>query len=52
MITNLDKQQTGFVNGCGTGLNIQLLFEKMRSYRKRDGKFIVFIDLKSAYNTV
>lgn len=52
MFTNLDKQQTGFVNGCGTGLNIQLLLEKMRSYKKRDGKCVVFIDFKSAYNTI
>ena len=48
----MDKNQTGFVPGCGTHLNIKLLTKKIRSYYKRENMTIIFIDLKSAYNTV
>jgi hypothetical protein len=50
--TDLDKNQTGFVPGCGTHLNIKLLIDKIKSYKKSDKKTIIYIDLKSAYNTV
>ena len=38
--------------GCGTPLNIQLLVKKIRTYNKRDKSSIIYIDLKSAYNTI
>ena len=38
--------------GCGTHLNIQLLVKKIRTYNKRDKRSIIYIDLKSAYNTI
>ena len=48
----LDRNQTGFVPGMGTAVNIQLLIEKMKQTRKKDGECCLFIDYKSAYNTV
>ena len=48
----MDKRQTGFVEGCGTGVNIFLLISKMNTYKKTSGRCVLFIDFKSAYNTV
>ena len=48
----LDKNQTGFVNQCGTGLNCKLLIEKIRETKKSQGMCTIFTDYKSAYNTV
>jgi hypothetical protein len=36
----------------GTSVNIHLLTEKLRGTKKRSGECCVFIDYKSAYNTV
>jgi hypothetical protein len=36
----------------GTHLNLHLLIEKLRTNRRRDCMCCVFIDYKSAYNTV
>ena len=52
MSNQMDKRQTGFVRGCGTGPNVFLLTAKMQTYRKTQGKCVLFIDFKSAYNTV
>ena len=53
-LTNtLDRNQTGFVvRGMGTHANLRLLIEKLSESRQRDGMCCVFIDYKSAYNTV
>ena len=50
--TRLDPNQTGFVPGMGTSVNILLLINRLRSIRKRQGECCIFIDYKSAYNTV
>ena len=52
LANQLDTHQTGFVPGCGTHLNIQLLLEKLRESKKKDGMCCLFIDFKSAYNTI
>ena len=36
----------------GTSVNLRLLIERLQSDKKKDGKCCVFIDYKSAYNTV
>jgi hypothetical protein len=36
----------------GTHVNLHLLIEKLRTSRRRDGMCCIFIDYKSAYNTV
>ena len=36
----------------GTAVNIELLLRELRSTRRRDGRCAVFVDFKSAYNTV
>ena len=52
-LTNqLDRNQTGFVAGMGTHVNILLLTERLRSTKQRAGECCIFIDYKSAYNTV
>lgn len=48
----LDVNQTGFVRGMGTSVNLRLLVERLRRSKKKDGLCCVFIDYKSAYNTV
>jgi hypothetical protein len=52
LTTRLDRNQTGFVAGMGTSVNILLLAQKLRSTFKRQGECCIFIDYKSAYNTV
>ena len=52
MVEHLDPNQTGFVAGMGTSVNILLLTERLRNTRRRAGECCVFIDYKSAYNTV
>ena len=47
----MDKNQTGFVPRYRTHINIQLLTTKIKSYKKADRYSVIFIDLKSAYNT-
>jgi hypothetical protein len=48
----LDRNQTGFVKGMGTSVNILLLTERLRNCKRRDGECCIFIDYKSAYNTI
>ena len=48
----MDKPQTGFVKQMGTTVNIQLLLNKIQSTRKSAGHLLIFIDFKSAYNTI
>ena len=48
----MDRNQTGFVPGMGTHVNLMLLIDKLRRTRQREGDCCVFIDYKSAYNTV
>jgi hypothetical protein len=36
----------------GTSVNILLLAQRLKSLKKRQGECCVFIDYKSAYNTV
>jgi hypothetical protein len=52
LVHRLDQNQTGFVPGCGTSVNIQLLIEMMKDQKKVAGECAVFIDFKSAYNTI
>lgn len=52
MKDSLDPHQTGFVSGMGTSVNLLLLTERLRNARKRDGECCLFVDYKSAYNTV
>jgi hypothetical protein len=48
----MDKRQTGFVRKMGTTVNIQILLNKIHSTQKNAGLFLIFIDFKSAYNTI
>lgn len=52
MSRELDRNQTGFVPGLGTSVNLVLLLERLRECRRREGRCCVFVDFKSAYNTV
>ena len=49
---HLDRNQTGFVAGMGTHVNILLLVERLRAMKKKQGECCIFIDYKSAYNTI
>ena len=46
------KEQNVFVKRYGTGCNILKLMQLLQSYKKKDKMDILFIDYKSAYNTV
>ena len=52
LLNKMDKRQNGFVRGIGTSPNIKLLINQIRNSKKSDGKCTIFIDFKSAYNTV
>jgi hypothetical protein len=52
LTNNLDCNQTGFVAGMGTHFNILLLVEKLRNNKRKQGECCLFIDYKSAYNTL
>jgi hypothetical protein len=47
-----DHNQNGFVAGMGTSVNILLLAQHLRSFKKRQSECCIFIDYKSAYNTI
>ncbi len=49
---NQDRNQTGFVRGMGTHVNLRLLIEKICTSKCKDGLCCVLIDYKSAYNAV
>ena len=51
-IDRLDPHQTGFVSGMRTSVNIQRLIEEVKQFKKKDGMCMIFVDFKSAYNTV
>jgi hypothetical protein len=36
----------------GTSMNVELLLRELRNSRRRDGHCALFVDFKSAYNTV
>jgi hypothetical protein len=46
------KNQTGFVPGIGTQVNITQILSIFGNARVKDHQCALFIDLKSAYNTV
>ena len=48
----MEKFQTGFVPGCGTHMNIQLLIQKIKQIPKEENYTFIFVDFSSAYNTV
>ena len=48
----MDKNQIGFVAGLGTHVNIIDLIMEIKKYKKKDEMSVVYIDLKSAYNTI
>lgn len=52
MKNGLEPNQTGFVSGIGTSVNILLSTERLRNTKKRSGEGCIFIEYKSAYNTV
>ena len=52
LVNRLDQNQTGFIPGCGTSVNIELLIKSMKMEKKGYGECVVFIDYKSAYNTI
>jgi hypothetical protein len=51
-VERLDPNQIGFVPGLGTSVNIQLLIEEAKRWKKKDAMCMLFIDFKSAYNTI
>jgi len=52
LLNKMMKEQTGFVPGFGTHVNIRKLIREIKRYRKNDKMIVIFIDYKSAYNTV
>lgn len=48
----MDPNQIGFVPGCSTQMNIKMLIEVIKKSKKSQKKCLIFIDFKSAYNTV
>jgi hypothetical protein len=46
------QNQTGFVAGMSTHVNIILLVEQLRNSKRRQGDCCILIDYKSAYNTI
>ena len=52
LTNNLDRNQTGFVPGMGTHVNILLLVEKLRNSERKQWECCIFTGNKSAYNTI
>jgi hypothetical protein len=52
MSKRMDKRQNEFVKGVGTSPNINILINKIKDSKKSDSMCTIFIDFKSAYNTV
>ena len=51
----INKKQIGFIKGCGTELNLLRLKQRINDLKKETNKFnkyLVFIDLKNAYDKV
>jgi hypothetical protein len=48
----MDRNQTGSVPGLGTSVNIELLVRELRNILRKLGQCCVFINFKSAYNTI
>ena len=48
----MDPNQIGFVEGMTTHVNILQLTQQMKLHKKTDPHYAVFIDFKSAYNTL
>ena len=48
----IDRFQVGFSPGCNTLMNIQTLLDKIKNNKRVQNKCVVFIDFKSAYNTL
>ena len=51
----LCNKQIGFIKGCGTELNLLRLKQRINDVKKERNKFnkyLVFIDLKNAYDKV
>ena len=52
----LSKKQIGFIGGCGTELNLIRLSQRADNLKHvnkfYDNKYIMFIDLKNAYDKV
>jgi len=52
MLHRMSREQTGFVKGFGTHVNLRLLIEEIKKHKRSEQQCIIFIDFKSAYNTV
>lgn len=48
----MDKNQIGFVKECCCQMNIKQLLQELQKYKSKDKMVCVFIDFKSAYNTI
>lgn len=46
------REQTGFVSQCGTSVNITRLLDRIAQADRKDELDLIFIDYKSAYNTI
>jgi hypothetical protein len=52
LVKNMVREQTGFVPEIGTSVNLRTIVKEIKQYAKKDQKVLIFIDYKSAYNTV
>jgi hypothetical protein len=52
LVNNMMREQTGFVPEIGTSVNLRRLVRQIKQFTKKDKKVLIFIDYKSAYNTV
>lgn len=48
----MDRNQIGFVKNCSCQMNILELILELKKFKSKDKMVCVFIDFKSAYNTV
>jgi hypothetical protein len=46
------RQPNRICKGKGTSVNLRLLLDKLRSSRKRDCVYCIFIDYENAYNSL
>ena len=52
MLEKMNKSQFGFVKGYGTACNLLMLINRIKEAKKADKLDCIFIDFKSAYNTL
>jgi hypothetical protein len=52
LVKNMIREQTGFVPEIETSVNLRRIVKEIKQFVKKDKKILIFIDYKSAYNTV